>query len=104
MTRIAMVGFEYSHHINALRIALNRLADTGQHYEPVLWTARDGVEASVLKTFPTCIFLEAETAADELRRENRKFIPNNDINLTSLEIKHYSTLIPGPHICGTREM
>ena len=90
MTRIAMVGFEYSHHINALRIALNRLADTRQHYEPVLWTARDGVEASVLKTFPACTFLEAETAADELRRENRKLNPNNDINLTSLEIKHYS--------------
>ena len=43
---------------------------------------------------------EAETAADELRRENRKFIPNNDINLASLEIKHYSYTIPGPIFAG----
>lgn len=92
-----MIGFEYSHIPCSLYDALEELAIKDRlEFNPVLWTARSDIQQQIKIKFKNCEFLD-ETP---FNNENNFLIQNKQyttINLSPLEIKHFSYTLSRRH-------
>lgn len=87
---IAMIGFEFKHHIQAFIKAIQRVNEIHVDVIPVIWLARDGVKADIIKNFPSCEFLDGALGWFGEFGKNTKLLYEDKITLSDIEIKHFS--------------
>ncbi len=87
---IALIGFEYRHHVPAFVKSFRTLQKKGINLEPVIWSARNGIEAEIKATFPKCKFLDGEKGwfgeFEKIKNEELA----REFSLSELEIKNFS--------------
>jgi hypothetical protein len=88
--KIAMIGFEFKHHVPAAIKAFEKLKEEDLIIIPVIWSGRNGVKSDIINNFHNCVFLDDFLGYYGKFDEKIKLIYEDEVNLTELEIKHFS--------------
>ena len=88
---LALIGFEFEHHVPAVKIAIEKLKNENVRCEVKIWSSRDGIKSKVESEFYDCNFIDSGLGhLGKLPRCDLDTLIKEKITLSPLEIKHFS--------------
>ena len=102
--RAALLGFEFLHHIEAVRLSVDSMRKKGVSIKIVAWSGRDGIKKEVENVFPDTKFMDGSklqhldiSEFDEFCKYETISSSKNYNQLTKNEIRHLSYTLSRNH-------